>query len=399
VQPAVATVVPEYQRQERRVTGRVEAGLESVRAAVAQARPALFDGSFPRKEDWMKRLVLAIALLAAVGGCSGSTTDSVGNGNTSSGSGGTSAGGGGTSAGGGGNAAAYPPDNWQNPDDFLSVRRPDLDCSRARLGDKVNVLKVVTGDLTGDGAPEAVVREECDHSASEWPDSVYVFTYDGGTKLLATLVKQGDDVYATPQPFSGNAVTVKLDGWSPSAGGCCPDLHYSKTFAWNGSGFEVSGGLPGGGSGGGGGQGAGRCDGSQLGVSADTFPDASGAKQAVVLVITNNGSSSCTLTGYPGVDAVDQSTGNTVASAKRTTYGPIGLAYDVKTITLAASGGQASTFIEFNAYSAGGSCPGFSISTTPPDTTATVSFEDPQITACDLQVHPVVAGSDGHGHA
>jgi hypothetical protein len=143
------------------------------------------------------------------------------------------------------------------------------------------------------------------------------------------------------------------------------------------------------------------CGGAQLTVKL-TDEDAGLGHRSVVLLFTNDGSASCTLTGYPGA-AVTDSGGKVVVNALRSLSGYEGGATSVTTVTL-APGGEASAVLEWLAAPAGGqsptaaNCPGMDggrLLITPPNTTAAASFSVPQDLCQGFAVHPVVSGASG----
>ncbi|MEU1705822.1 hypothetical protein ABZ478_10500 [Streptomyces sp. NPDC005706] len=106
---------------------------------------------------------------------------------------------------------------------------------------KAIVVKKVTGDLDGDGAPETVAVVHCDAPMGTPPDGVYVLTRGttGGTaRVVATLVDPKDRRTVTDFAYDAGAVTATLLGYS-SAGvpSCCPDLKTPTSWHWNGKAF------------------------------------------------------------------------------------------------------------------------------------------------------------------
>ena len=143
------------------------------------------------------------------------------------------------------------------------------------------------------------------------------------------------------------------------------------------------------------------CGNDQLSVKL-TMPDASAGHNSLVLLFTNTGSSSCTISGYPGA-AVTDKPGQVVLNATRTLSGYEGGAAGVTTVTL-SPGGHASGIIEWLNHPTNGqdpvgaNCPGMdggSLLITPPNTTKTSSFSAPSNLCADFAVHPVVAGTSG----
>jgi hypothetical protein len=275
--------------------------------------------------------------------------------------------------------------DWWKHVDFATLSHPDMNCAPAGLGGKIDVVKVVAADVTGDGLPEAIVRLECAHSASEWPDSVYVYGDASGTpSLLATLLKQSGSSYATSISPGAKAVTLGTATWSSYAPGCCTDLNYTQTFTWDGTSFTpgpkqdvVK-----------------ACGDTAFAISAANPQGATG-HGSVVLLFKNRLPQACTLNGYPGLDALDAG-GNTLAHATRTMNGFAGGAHHLLALTV-APGATVSALAEWMNFNpqGGGSCQTSSqIATTPPNTTDTVTL-NVALSVCDLQIHPVVPGTSG----
>jgi hypothetical protein len=124
-----------------------------------------------------------------------------------------------------------------------------------------------------------------------------------------------------------------------------------------------------------------------------------------VLVFTNSGSSTCTLTGYPGATVTNNGQYNFApyVNAQRTLRGYLGGASAVTTVSL-APGGTASAVLEWLDAPTDGSepnaanCPGMAggyLEITPPNTTVASKFDPPTDMCTDIQIHPVVSGSSG----
>jgi hypothetical protein len=346
----------------------------------------------------MKRFAVVAAAVVCgliVTACSSSSTDGTGEtaGRSSTPSSGSSSGGVGSFSLPPGSSSAGAPSspagngagssNWINSTNFATAPHPDVDCAPAGLGGKVSVIKVVTADVTGDGKPEAIVRVQCAHSASEWPDSVYV--YGQGPKLLGTLIQQKDDEYATDIKTSGQTVTLTESGWSEHAPGCCPDLTYTQVFTWSGASFAA---------------GAKKavlrpCGETAFDVSNSPVEGATG-HSSVVLLFKNQLPQACTISGYPGLDALDAS-GKVLAHATRTLNGFAGGAKSIKTLTV-APGTTVSARLEwlnFDPKTSGACALSKSIATTPANTKDTVELPL-SVSVCELQIHPTVAGSSGN---
>lgn len=138
------------------------------------------------------------------------------------------------------------------------------------------------------------------------------------------------------------------------------------------------------------------CGNSSLAVSASPTQGATGHGSFVVL-FKNVTPSTCTLTGYPGLDALDAS-GGVLAHAQRTLNGFMGGAPAIAAVPIAA-GGYASATVEwlnFNPTTTGDCTFSAAVAATAPDTTQTVHLPV-SVSICQLQVHPTVAGTSGQG--
>jgi hypothetical protein len=249
----------------------------------------------------------------------------------------------------------------------------------------VDVVKVLAADVTGDGLPDAIVRMECAHSASEWPDTVDVYSDNAGIPtLIGSLLGQRDSSYASTITAKNNTVTLGLTTWSTYAAGCCPDLNYTRTFTWTGHAFSAGPLI------------------DQLRPCGDTaFTVTAGGEQgatghgSLVLRFQSQLPQPCTVQGYPGLDAVTSS-GTVLAHAARTLNGFAGGAHASVTLTV-APGQTVSALVEWMNFdpATAGPCPlSDSILVTPANTTATVALPA-RIDTCELQVHPTVAGTTG----
>jgi hypothetical protein len=284
-------------------------------------------------------------------------------------------------------SSTSPPTNWTATVNFAALPHADMGCARAGEGGKVDVVKVVVADVTGDGNPDAVVRLECAHAASEWPDTVDVYSDSTGTPTqIGALLTATGNAYAPTISTQGKTVTLGLLTWSSFAPGCCPDLHYLQTFTWNGSTFIA---------------GARRndvhpCGDTALVVSAPGGSNSGAGHSAVVLLFHNRLPQPCTVYGYPGVDALTAS-GGPLAHATRTLSGYAGGATSVATITVGADQ-SASATLEwdlFNTVTSGTCAQSASIAVTPANTTTTTTGLPVHVTVCGLQIHPTVAGTTG----
>lgn len=141
----------------------------------------------------------------------------------------------------------------------------------------------------------------------------------------------------------------------------------------------------------------GRCRIANLTVTLGSQDSASGHR-SVAVVFRNSGSTTCRLTGYPGVDAVGGD-GRTLAHAERTPRGYLGgVAQGARpsAVTL-RPGGVASALVEASGFRAdGASCTAYArLVVTPPDDVRSVRLRWDTDSCSDLEVHPVVAGATG----
>ncbi len=114
----------------------------------------------------------------------------------------------------------------------------------------------------------------------------------------------------------------------------------------------------------------------------------------VVVVFTNGGTARCTLTGYPGADALDAS-GRVVARATRTLSGyEGGCGCSAPAVVRLAPGQSASALIEGDNGGGDECLRGHTLLVTPPNTTR--AYHVPFVAySCHLLVHPTVAGTTG----
>ena len=133
--------------------------------------------------------------------------------------------------------------------------------------------------------------------------------------------------------------------------------------------------------------------------------DASSTHKGLVLLFTNTGSSTCTLTGYPGATVTDNGVGDfePLVNATRTLRGFEGGAGAVSTVSL-APGGTVSALLEWLDFPPNGqtpvaaNCPGMAggyLEITPPNTTVSSRFDPPGDMCQQIQIHPVVTGGSG----
>ena len=116
---------------------------------------------------------------------------------------------------------------------------------------------------------------------------------------------------------------------------------------------------------------------------------------ALVLIFNNVGHSTCRISGYPTVDLVTAS-GSLVAHAQHTLSGMAGGPTAIMSIILAA-GSSASALVEASDVPQGGitDCGSYGLMVTPPSQTVAVPAGTAMMPKCEIQVHPLVAGTSG----
>jgi hypothetical protein len=137
------------------------------------------------------------------------------------------------------------------------------------------------------------------------------------------------------------------------------------------------------------------CGDAALAVTATRSQGATGHSN-FVLEFRNISGVRCTLRGYPGLDAIGKK-GHLLKHAKRSLNGFTGGTPHIRTV-LIRPGRFASADVEWMNFGPHGTnCKGsLSVNATPANTSYTVHLAK-QVTLCNLQVHPTVAGKTGNG--
>jgi Protein of unknown function (DUF4232) len=139
------------------------------------------------------------------------------------------------------------------------------------------------------------------------------------------------------------------------------------------------------------------CGNHSLTVTA-TAPQGATGHGNLVLRFKNRTTRSCSLVGYPAVDALDAG-GHVLASARRTVSGFTGgSTHGVRTVVV-TPGHYASADVEWMNFNprTGGACRfSTAIAVTPANTGRTV-HRARSVSTCRLQVHPTVPGRTGNG--
>lgn len=133
------------------------------------------------------------------------------------------------------------------------------------------------------------------------------------------------------------------------------------------------------------------CGNSSLAVTR-TFTQGGAGHGWMALIYRNVTSQTCTVYGYPGLDAIS-STGHVLAHATRTLSG-YGSGAHLSTVTI-RPGGYASAGVEwlnFNPHTSGPCAFSTTVNTIVANT-STVHRLRVSVSACSLQVHPTVAGT------
>ena len=137
------------------------------------------------------------------------------------------------------------------------------------------------------------------------------------------------------------------------------------------------------------------CGNNSFLISATPAQGATG-HGSFVLLFRNTTTASCSIYGYPGLDALT-ATGHVLAHATRTRYGFAGGSrHGIQNVTVTA-GHYASATVEwmnFNPVTSGACTYSDKIEVTPANT-HTAAELPVKVSVCALQVHPTVAGTTG----
>lgn len=135
------------------------------------------------------------------------------------------------------------------------------------------------------------------------------------------------------------------------------------------------------------------CTNGQLSVTSKLASGGDG-NSGLIVIFTNQSSSSCSLSGYPGAADLD-SRGTQIEQAKRTLNGMLGGCGCARPKTVRLATGQAaSTIVEGNTGGGDACLRGRAVLVTAPNTRNSTRFAFNAYT-CDFQVHPVVGGTTG----
>lgn len=124
--------------------------------------------------------------------------------------------------------------------------------------------------------------------------------------------------------------------------------------------------------------------------------DAATGHGTFVLLFRNTSPRTCTIYGYPGLDALDAS-GHVLAHARRTLRGFAGGAHVEGTVTIRPNhyGSARVEWLNFNPTTSGSCTFSKSVATTAANTARAVRLAV-SVSVCRLQVHPTVGGTSGN---
>jgi hypothetical protein len=118
--------------------------------------------------------------------------------------------------------------------DWTQVSYP-FDCGS--VGYTVQQVAYVTLDV-----PSTLVLVRCNAGAGSPPSGLYLFDpgASGDPSLRAALLKETDGYLARSFTLTGTNVTMAVDGYSSSSvPRCCPDIHKTLSWSWDGREFAA----------------------------------------------------------------------------------------------------------------------------------------------------------------
>ncbi len=103
---------------------------------------------------------------------------------------------------------------------------------------KVEVEKIVTEDLTGDGVDDVVVSRSCTAITSYYPSTVEIFDGAAGSRqpkrIAALLAGDLDMPSVRSVKISGRTLTITAHGVGKKAPAACPNLKLTYDFKYSG---------------------------------------------------------------------------------------------------------------------------------------------------------------------
>lgn len=136
--------------------------------------------------------------------------------------------------------AATPP---AKPQTVKTPSRPRTDWVKLvkkcpHPGQKVEIQKVKTADVTGDGTDDTLVTRGCEASTSYWPSTIEVFDGDSRKRLGTLLEGDVEEPVVTGVTVAEGVVTVKAYGTTLKGTKACPDLALTYRYEYAGDGFK-----------------------------------------------------------------------------------------------------------------------------------------------------------------
>ncbi|WP_127502548.1 hypothetical protein [Actinoplanes solisilvae] len=104
-------------------------------------------------------------------------------------------------------------------------------------GQKVEIQKVTTADVTQDGTADTLVTRSCDASTSYWASTIEVFDGESRKRLGTLLQDDKEEPVVTSVAVAKNIVTVKAYGTTLKGTKSCPDLSLTYRYEYTGEGF------------------------------------------------------------------------------------------------------------------------------------------------------------------
>jgi hypothetical protein len=120
---------------------------------------------------------------------------------------------------------------------------PERDADGHIIGMWLQLLNVVYGDITGDGAEEAIVIHDWITGGSATPHVVYVYTLERGRPKFVWGTTTGDRADGGLKSAYVESGYLVLETYSPKGkrGDCCPVAYFKTRYQLNGKKISVVG--------------------------------------------------------------------------------------------------------------------------------------------------------------